>query len=378
MSATMQRLVVCSLAFLSVSWGTHSMSSLVISVAEAIRPSIRYGDILEISNLKTQQNKSLQHIAECMNNSVGIVMNPPTRTRRNRKEVRLEWIGDKSIKAGIKLKYLQKAVPSIYIHFFEQEHDWSYIDEIMGALMNQNRGNNVILNQITALNNYNIGSDDLACPSCIVLFSVNGGDWNNTTEIISFLKHEFNQLSSVMFAEVSGKLISCKKIHKIRKKVMPLLTLSYREWTSITRNQSMPFNKAMQSIQAMLNDSNTKKDYQAFFSEMKKVIQSVVMDRLRVFLRISDAKQTVKLPKIRASDLMKAYRKITMEDSNGDVHVLCRNNGYWDFPPIHEKLLSILNRASFDNSVASEIAQSIIKMVHHPICSNCSSVDQQF
>ena len=118
---------------------------LRLSVSEVVKQSIKHGDILLIYDLKTQQNESLQHIAKCMNDSFGIVMNPPVRMRKNRKEVRLEWIGDRSIKAGIKLKYVNKAFPNIYIHRLicaqTLEH-WTYITGINPTLLNKNKDQN--------------------------------------------------------------------------------------------------------------------------------------------------------------------------------------------------------------------------------------------
>ena len=369
----MSDFVICLFALVSTTFGTDSPLNLEISVAEAVKPFIRYGDILFISNLKRQQNESLQHIVNCMDNSFGIVMNPMSRTRRKRQEMRLEWIVDRRIKAGIKLKYLNKAFPSIYIHFFAYERDWWYIDDIMRALIIQNNGHNIILNQIDALNNYNVNSDDLAFPICTVFFRVYRGDWSDTAEVIDFLKNEFNALSPCMFAEVSGKLISCKKIHKIRKKVLPLLSLLYKERKSMIYNESVPYDQAMQSIQSMLTDPKTQKEYGAFFIAMKKVIETVAMDKMRTILHISKQREALLITKIRASDLMKAYRNMTMSDLNGDVHVLCRVSGYWDFASVHETLVMILDKAEFGHKMANVIAKAIVKTVPHPEVSNSTA-----
>ena len=105
-----------------------------------------------------------------MNNSFGIVMGPSVRMRRNRKEVRLQWIGDKSIRAGIKLKYLQTAVPNIYIHRLKCDDDSpnsAYITGLFRWLTKQNNGQNIIINQLDAIHtfyNFDIDTDYLAFP----------------------------------------------------------------------------------------------------------------------------------------------------------------------------------------------------------------------
>lgn len=83
-----------ALLFYQINYQKITSRSLVVSIAEVLSTRIFcHGDVLHISNLKPQQNKSLQHIVKCMNNSLGIMMNPSMRTRRNRKEARLQFNG---------------------------------------------------------------------------------------------------------------------------------------------------------------------------------------------------------------------------------------------------------------------------------------------
>ena len=169
-------------------------------------------------------------------------------------------------------------------------------------------------------------------------------------------------------------MVLCKKVHKTRKKVWPLLSLLHKQRR--TENKTKDYNKAMHAIQKMLTDSKTHRDYQAFFMEMEKVILSEVMDKIKSILHIRDAKLTAKnevmlFPKIRASDLMKAYRNIMMDDQNGDVHVLCTDNSYynWDYSSIRQTLSTIWDRTTsptHELSMAGPIAEAIIKIVSHP------------
>ena len=217
----------------------EAIDPLKISVAEAIKQSFKHGDIVEISNLKAQQNESLQHITECMNDSMGIVMFPSTRTRRNRKEVRLEWIGDRSIRASIKLKYLYRSFPSIYIHYlfdnFDYIQDWAYITDIFRKVIQQNGGNNVILNQLDKLHSfhsYRISSNDLIFPIYTVFYRICRVDWNNATEIMQFLIRDFIHLSPSIFQKVIDNLFSCKetkRVRSVKKKLLPTLIAMYKE-----------------------------------------------------------------------------------------------------------------------------------------------------
>ena len=363
-----------------------------VSVTEAVKPTIRCGDILLISNLKAQQNESLQHIAECMNNSLGIVMDPSTRTRRHRTEVRLQWIGDKSIGAGIKLKYLKKGFPSIYIHRlfgnckYEQTH-WSYITGLFRWLTKQNNEKNIVITQLDALptfHNYRINIEDLAFPIYTAFNMICRVDWNNTAEIMGFLNYEFNFVSSSMFREVTDKLFSCKivkKVSSIRKKLMPALIAIYKEQheldeierDAIIYNDTYAFveknvSSAKCKMAKLLNDPKTKRDYRTFFIKMEEVFESIAMDKMRKIMRIDNAKRAVLESEVRVEDLMNAYSY--MDGSGGDLHVLSQINVFWDFPLIWSKLSWILNDIAFEHK--EEIIDAIVKEVIHPPYRNLS------
>ena len=48
-------------------------------------------------------------------------------------------------------------------------------------------------------------------------------DWNNTVDIMAFLNHEFNFIRPDLLKLITGRLILYKRVHKIRKKVWPIL-----------------------------------------------------------------------------------------------------------------------------------------------------------
>ena len=353
----------------------QSIPALEISVREAMKSSIRHGDILAIYNLKTQQNGLLQNIAECMNESFGFVMNPSSRTRRNRVEVRLQWVGNKSIRAGIKIKYLGKAFPSIYIHRlfvgFDFKQDWEYIDVIYQRIINQNDGCNIILNQIETLptiHNYPSTSDTLIFPIYAIFSRISQIHWSNATEIIKFLNNEFNFMRPNMFEKVTGRMILSKKVHKVRKKVWPLLVSLYKQrHEAMIYNRSLSFsgNRILLSIQAMLTGPKTHKDYKAFFMTMGQVIASVAVDKLQEIMRISNPTESFLEAEVRAEDSMNAFRTISMDNLNGDVHVFCSSDAHWDYRLIQAKLFSVLHRAPRYHPLARALSDLIVKVVPH-------------
>lgn len=97
----------------------HTMLHNVSSESAVYEPkyNLKYKDILVFNTLKHQQNESLQIIASCFNNSYGIAMKPPFRIKNNHTvEVRVESIGNDTIQAGIKKKYVKMKIPNIYLY----------------------------------------------------------------------------------------------------------------------------------------------------------------------------------------------------------------------------------------------------------------------
>ena len=370
-----KNLIICVSALVVITWSSQSQSNQEISVTEVLQPSIRHGDILAILNLKKQQNKSLQRIAKCMNDSFGIVMNPFARTRRNRTEIRLEWIGNRSIKAGIKIKYLGKAFPNIYIHqlFGDFNHlpGWEYVNGIYLKLIDQNDGYNIILNQIgtyPTICNYPFTSESLVFPIYMTFNQViRRMDWNNTADIMEFLSNEFNFIRPDLLEMITGKLILSKRVHKIRKKVWPRLLSMHkvRRGLNMTKVESLVCSKELLKIQKCLNDLKTQKEYKAFFIAMKVVVASVCMEKIKEITGGFDWTQSfLKLQgEVRAADLMSVYPHIHL---NGDVHVLCLTDAHWDFSLIRSKLLMVFNKVPRYQGLAKALSELIVKVVVHP------------
>ena len=121
----------------------------------------------------------------------------------------------------------------------------------------------------------------------------------------------------------------------------------------------------------MLNDPKTTKDYKAFFVAMKQIISSIAFDKVTTIVGIKVSKlpfwETEFEASTRFSDLMNAFQRVSLDDMHGDVHVLCTNDTYWDYPLIRNKLLRILKKDSFQNrEVATSISQAVVKIVTHP------------
>ena len=74
---------------------------------------VHSGAIVRCMNLKPQGDPLKQSLVEKVNNSFAVVMCPPF--NRDKVRVRLHWIGDPSVRVGIKAKYLS-SVPKIIIH----------------------------------------------------------------------------------------------------------------------------------------------------------------------------------------------------------------------------------------------------------------------
>ena len=368
-------LITCLSALVAAPWSRQSALNLQISVDEAMKASIKHGDILAILNLKKQQNETLRHIAQCLNNSFGVVMNPSSRIRRNRPEIRLEWIGNRSIKAGIKLKYLGKAFPNIYIHRlfgdFDKVQDWVYISGIYSSIVNQNEGHNIIINQIDALPtvcNHPFGADSQLFPVFTVFNRITRQmDWNNTVDIIDFLTHEFKFIRPDLLKLITGRLILYKRVHKLRKKVWPMLLSVHKDRHELNRTdvESFIFNKDMTKLEKSLNDPKTQKEYKSFFIAMKAAIASVAVDEMKEKLGSLDLQLSfLELDaEVRAFDLMKVYPRIHLD---GDVHVLCNNDAHWDYSLLRKRLLVVFPIVPRYREYAAALSASIAKSVFHP------------
>ena len=314
-------------------------------------------------------------IAKCMNNSWGIAMNPAIRTRRNRDEVRLEWIGDNSIRAGIKLKYLQK-FPNIYIHRLECAPRWTELAILFRLLTKQNGQKNVILSQFQAFN-YRINSEDLAFPVYTVFVRLRRMDWNNRTQIMEFLRCELTYLPPNTFEKITDKLFSCKQFRSARKKILPTLIAMHKEQNErYADEQKAIYNqsyfrvlaqkknasKTIRKMEKLLNDPKTRREYQAFFETMEKVFVAICIHQIREIMQITRPHQPVLETEVRVEDLITAYSNT---NGTGDLHVLCTRDVDWDYPLIRNKLLMFLHIHETNFEYKNAIAQAVVKEVIH-------------
>lgn len=294
---------------------------------------------------------------------------------------------DETIKAGIKFKYLNKAFPNIYIHRFPlyKLNNLPAFIQIIEALKNKH-GQNMILNQIETMPNiYNhhvyIKKDDLAFPIYCVFNSIRDSDAygiysNNTIDVISFLNHEFNFIPPSLLQEATGKLILCKKVHKVRKKVWQTLVSLHKERHGMIQifNESLAPNKNLDKIEKCLNDPKTQKEYQAFFITMKEIMIPICCDALHKIMRDAAEKRLLIESEVRIADLMNVYRYLLFNNwMGGDLHVLCTLDAEWDITLLQNVLSNLLDRSGiiFDNfdwrrtNQCDACAEAIIKTVVH-------------
>ena len=96
--------IIVILSLIHVSYGTIDLNNITA------------GLIVKCQNLPVgkQKNGTIRNRAMKLNNSYGIVMDQTTQLNKNNEtEVRLKWIGDETVKLGIKSKYL--SIPYKYV-----------------------------------------------------------------------------------------------------------------------------------------------------------------------------------------------------------------------------------------------------------------------
>ena len=272
-------------------------NSLHVSFIDAVKSSPKYGDILTISNLKKQLNQRLKIIAKFMNNSYGIVMQKVKRKRRNRTEIRLQWIINQEIKAGIKLKYLTKAFPNIYFHRMPDEcsNDWLYVSNVCRLLLENDK--NIIVNQlsnVSMMSHPNIMRESLIVPSMAKYEMMYDLNCNDVSQIISFLCQMPYFLSPSAFQEVINKLYASKvvRIKSVRTKLLPLLrslytelSIMYHDAFNATVSHDNDTNYPLVALDVWRNQSETiilremklylfagSKRYSSFFAMLKKCV----------------------------------------------------------------------------------------------------------
>ena len=79
---------------------------------------VHRGAIVHCENLKSQKNPLLQSLVDKFNNSFALILDPPF--KRDRVRVRLQWMGNASVRVGIKAKYLSPT-PKIIFHVTPHE-----------------------------------------------------------------------------------------------------------------------------------------------------------------------------------------------------------------------------------------------------------------
>ena len=95
---------------------TYCVSMCIVSGIRATE--IHSNAVVHCSDLKRQKDPILQSLVDKFNNSFALILNPPF--KRDGVRVRLQWIGNASVRVGIKAKYLFPA-PKIIFHVTPHE-----------------------------------------------------------------------------------------------------------------------------------------------------------------------------------------------------------------------------------------------------------------
>ena len=360
-----------------------------ISFLDAIKLSPKHGDIMRVEDLKRQQNHRLKIIAKCMNNSYGIVMNKVKRKRRNRVEVRLEWIQNKDVKAGIKLKYL-KLIPNIYIHRISDEYkdDWLYISHLCGSILQSN--GRLLINQlmdISMMSHANIVCDSLIFPLILSYDFTHVLETNRTSQIVSFLSQIPYHLTPAMFQQVMDKLYSSKitKIKSIRTKLLPKLKALYADLYKMHFNafnnisgadqSTYPFfllkdqseSETMRFIHCAIKNVKTPQEFQTFLEMLKKTICRVLHIALRHIMTQRESMKAVdaflkgEKHVVYVYDVVNTYAKSLMSASRKDLHIICSETVDWNYEHLVKEISGILP----PHPCPIMIADAIIKIVSH-------------
>ena len=355
---------------------------LQIEISDALKISPKYGDVMRISDLKRQQNLRLQTIAKCMNNSYGIVMKKAKRRKRNRTEVRLQWIINQEIKASIKLKYLTRQFPNIYIHQIDVI-DWTYISNLSRTILKTE--GNIVINQMadmSLVSNPNIMYESLIHPLLNKLVAVYSMNWTNTTEIVPFLSRLPYHLPPRLFNVIMSKLYSSKiaKIKSIRTKLLPKLKALHDELFEI---YFVAFNKYEQVAHPLLYLKNCSiqmvwnrmkpfldlkhKDNRSFFQLFKSVIISVCSDEINRRHRIPkpQAKSLMANPwSMHVRDAINIYWLALLSQQN--LHILSPRKLQWYFGDVTRHLSELLiAKQNVPMGIKDILAEAIIKVVLH-------------
>ena len=360
-----------------------------ISFNDSIRSSPKYGDIMRIENLKRQQNHRLQIIAKCMNNSYGVVMNKVKRKRRNRVEIRLEWVRSRDVKAAIKLKYL-RTIPNIYIHHVSDDYkdDWPYVSALCRLILSNNR--RVLINQlmdISLVSHPNIMTDSLIFPLILSYDYTHILETNKTSQIVAFLGQIPYHLSPALFQQVMDKLYSSKiaKLKSIRTKLLPklkglyaeLYKMHYNAFNDIPRiNQTIyPFfllnnqseSATLRFVYFAIKQVKATHEFEYFLDMLKKTICRVLHIALRRIMTKQESMSAVdaflrgQKHVVHVHDVVNTYQKSLESANRKDLHIICSESVDWNY----EHLVNEIDRILSPQPCLPMMARTIIRLVSH-------------
>ena len=358
---------------------SEPFTPLHIELEVVFERSPKHGDILDVSNLKQQQDLRLQTIARCMNNSYGVVMKKTRKRRRNRTEIRLKWIMNQEIKASIKLKYLTKQFPNIYIHHIGM-NDWYYVSNLTRSLLENKR--NLIINQISDMSlasNPNIMHASLVHPLLHKIVTIHSMKWDNIDEIKSLLSRLPYHFSPKLFDQIMSRLYVSKtaKMKSIRTKLLPKLKHLYTELYEIYFEA---FNLYEQKLHPLLYLKNytlqmvevalgpfldlQQKEYAQFYIMLRDVITNVCNHEIGQKIPMKLASKALKNPwRMHLVDVINVYWKALMDKQ--DIHILCTGAFQWHYGDIARRLAALMISMNVDPCYRQKLSEAIIKVVLH-------------
>eukprot|EP01084_Bolivina_argentea_P069846 127020_1 len=323
----------------------------------------KHKDVIKLCKLKNQNDTFLQCIVDKMSHSYGIVMDKCMRTRRNRIELLLEWFMNSTVKAGIKLKYVQEKYLSIYVHDLSEIEDnirLNHTAQLLELLLSDDKKDIInLLMDMSMYNNSNIIYNELISLLGFDLGIAEQLNTDNVAELVNYIIRSRQCLPMDVYRKAIEMIYSSTKSKKLKfvKKMEKLYDEIYR----MDVNSSMDV--IVQKMYPLLNTAQV--DFPNFWNQFRQYIiksfQKVISERLAAsFLKVG-------LPL--TLDIVNTY--ICRSRVCGhDLHVICLGfNGQYD--QIIEGLVKFID-ISMVKTRRLALARAILKEVKHVIPMNKS------